>query len=164
MVWAIAFIIFLLILIMVIINIYEGKSKKHTHIRRTGHFTKLSYYEGNFLINSIKGKLNIMALSMTDTQQASGVLSFVDKKGSPTDVPDGNVKITSSDESIASVTYDDPTNTVTVVAGKAGVAALTIVATNKAGQQLPFDDVAVEITAGDASTGTITFGEPTEQP
>lgn len=104
-----------------------------------------------------------MALSMTDTQQAQGTVAFVDKKGNPTDVPDGNVSITSSDETIATVSYDDPSNTVTVVAGNPGVAALSIKATNKAGEALPFDDVAVEITAGDAASGTITFGTPTEQ-
>lgn len=104
-----------------------------------------------------------MALSMTDTQQASGKLSFVDKKGAPTDVPDGNVSVTSSDENVATVSYDDATNTVTVVAGNPGVAALTIKATNKAGNDLPFDDVAVEVLSGDAASGGIEFGTPTEQ-
>jgi len=105
-----------------------------------------------------------MALSMTDTQQASGTLAFVDKHGHTTDVPDGNVTVTSSDEAVATATYDDPTNIITVKAVAPGVAALTIKATNSKGDDLPFEDVAIEIKSGDATGGTITFGEPTEQP
>ncbi len=126
--------------------------------------SRLSIYDGKQFLFSITSKSGFMALSLTDTQQASGVLSFVDKKGAPTDVADGAVTITSSDPAIAAVTYDDPTNTVTVVAGTPGVATLTIVATNKAGATLPFDDIAVEVLSGDAASGTIAFGAPTEQP
>ena len=154
---------------MVVINIYENFCKKECdHSQQDnqleGYFSSLSIYEGNFLINSIKGKLNIMALSLTDTQQASGVLTFKDKKLAVTDVPDGAVTLTVADTSIATATYEDSTNTVTVVAGQPGVTALTIKATNKAGQDIPFEDIAIEVTSGDAATGGVEFGEPTEQP
>lgn len=115
----------------------------------------------SFINNKIKG--TIMALTLTDTQQAAGTLSFVDKKGNATDVADGAVTVTSSDESIATVSYLDDGNVITVVAGKPGVAALTIKATNQAGEDLPFEDVAIEVLSGNATAGTVTFGDPTEQ-
>lgn len=131
----------------------------------TGYILDLKIFEGKNVtpLFTIKGKLNIMALSMTDTQKASGVLKFVDSKGAPTDVPDGNVVITSSNEEAATVTYDDPSNTVTVTAGLPGVAALHFDVKDANGNSLPFDDVAVEITSGNAVSGTIEFGAPTEQ-
>jgi hypothetical protein len=134
----------------------------HDCEQASGYFEELTISEDSHLITKIKGKLQIMALTMTDTQQASGTIAFVDKKGATTDA--ASVTITSSDESIATVSYDDPTNTVTVVAGLPGVATLTIDARQADGDELPFDDVAVEITASDAVSGTISFSAPTEQP
>lgn len=128
-----------------------------------GYFSELKLIDGSLLLTHIKGKLNIMALSMTDTQQAAGTLAFVDKHGHTTDVPDGNVTVTSSDEAVATASYDDPTNTITVKAVAPGVAALSIAAKNSKGDDLPFDDVAIEIKSGDATSGSIVFGEPTEQ-
>lgn len=139
---------------LVTVNVYDCRKKKKP---------KKSYIS-QITIDNIKITGKIMALSMTDTQQAAGVVSFVDKKGAPTDVPDGNVTVSTGDSSIATATYDDPSNTVTVVAGNPGVTALTIAAKDKNGNALPFDDVAIEITAGDAVSGSINFGTPTEQP
>lgn len=130
----------------------------------SGYFSSLSIFDGKQSLLTLKGKLNIMALSMTDTQQASGTLDFVDKHGHKTDVPDGNVTVTSSDDTVATASYDDPSNTVTVVAVAPGVAALSIKATNAAGAELPFEDVAIEIKGGDATSGTVNFGTPTENP
>lgn len=132
--------------------------------KESGYFSELNIYDGKLLLTHLKGKLFIMALSMTDTQQASGTLAFVDKHGHPTDVPDGNVTVSSSDEAVATASYDDPTNTITVKAVAPGVAALTVTAKNSKGDTLPFEDVAIEIKSGDAVGGQITFGEPTEQP
>lgn len=143
---------------------YHHDSHREHDNKQSGYFSSITISEEKTILLTLKGKLQIMALSMTDTQQAAGVLSFVDKKGNATDVPDGNVTVTSSDTNVASVSYDDPSNTITVVAGVPGVAALTIAATDKNGNALPFDDVAIEITAGDAVSGTISFGAPTEQP
>jgi hypothetical protein len=161
-------IILLIVLIMVVVNIYENSCKKQCDNYRQdnqveGYFSSLSIYEGNFLINSIKGKLKIMALELTNTQQASGVLTFKDKKLAVTDVPDGAVTLTSSDENVFTASYEDATNTVTVKAVNTGVAALTITATNKAGNNIPFEDIAIEVKSGDAETGSVEFGTPTEQ-
>jgi hypothetical protein len=148
---------------MVVINIYQGKRKKNYPDSQNlcGYMSSLSIYEETLLITQIKGK--IMALSMTNTQQAAGVLTFKDKKLAITDVPDGAVTLTSSDESVFTASYEDSTNTVTVKAVNAGVASLSITATNKAGNDIPFEGIAIEILSGDAVTGGVAFGEPTEQ-
>jgi len=65
--------------------------------KEIGYFSSLKVFDGDILLTHIKGQLNIMALSLTDTQQASGVLTFKDKKLAITDVPDGAVTVTSSD-------------------------------------------------------------------
>ncbi len=119
--------------------------------------------EGITIQYTLKIKGKIMSLSMKDTQQAKGKLSFTDKKGSPTDVADGAVTVTSSDESVATVTYDDANNEITVVAGNAGVAALSIKAADTNGNDIAFDDTAIEILPGEASAGTVAFDAPTEQ-
>lgn len=129
-----------------------------------GYFSSIKITDGDLLITSIKGELNIMALELTNTQQASGVLTFKDKKLAITDVPDGNVTVASSDENVFTVGYEDPTNTVTVKAVNTGVASLKITAKNKAGVDLLFEDIAVEVKSGDAVTGGVAFGEPIEQP
>lgn len=134
------------------------------HTTTKGYFSTISIFDSKQLLLTLKGKLNIMALSMTDTQQAEGTLKFVDKHGHDTDVPDGNVTVSSSDEAVATASYDDPTNKVTVKAVAPGVAALKISATNAKGDALPFEDVAIEIKSGDAVGGSIEFGTPTEQP
>lgn len=121
--------------------------------------SEVSIFENKILVNQVKGI--IMALSLKDSQKAEGKLKFIDAKGAETDA--ASVELKSSDENVATVSYDDPTNTVSVVAGQPGVAALSIVAKNSAGDVLPFDDVAIEVTAGDAKSGSIDFGEPTEQ-
>lgn len=104
-----------------------------------------------------------MALSLTDSQQAVGKLSFKDKKGFDTDVADGAVEVSSSDDSIAEVSYDDAKNEITVVAGQPGVAAITVKATASNGSDLPFEDTAVEVKSGDAVGGSIDFSSPVEQ-
>lgn len=144
---------------MPLVAIYNCKccKKKKKKTKARGYISEIS-------IDNIKIKGEIMALSMTDTQQASGKLSFVDKHGHDTDVPDGNVTVSSSDTNVATAEYDDPTNMVTVKAVAPGVAALSISATNAKGDVLPFEDVAIEIKSGDAVGGTVSFGEPTEQP
>lgn len=132
--------------------------------RESGYFSNLSIFDGKQLLFTVKGKLNIMALELTNTQQASGVLTFKDKKLEITDVPDGAATVTSSDENVFTTSYEDATNTVTVIAVHSGVAALSIKATNKAGQDIPFEDIAIEVKSGDAVTGGVAFAEPTEQP
>lgn len=144
---------------MALVNVYVYDCRKKKCKKQKIYFSYIS----EISIDNIKIKGKIMALSMSDTQQAKGTLAFVDKHGHSTDVPDGNVSVSSSDEGVATASYDDPTNTVTVKAVAPGVAALSVKATNAKGEDLPFEDVAIEIKAGDAVGGSITFGEPTEQ-
>lgn len=137
--------------------------------KSTAFFSAVSIYDNNQLFFNLKGKLKIKIMKLKDTQQVVGTLSFVDKKGKPTDVPDGGVSVSivntgdAEDGSIATADYDDDKNQVTVKAVGPGVAALRIVATNAAGEVLPFDDVAIEVTAGDAQGVVVEFGDPTEQ-
>lgn len=128
-----------------------------------GYFSSIEIRDEKFLITSIKGKINLMSVTLTTSQQASGVLKFKDKKLAITDVPDGAVQLTVSDEGIATASYEDATNTVSVKPVAPGVATLSIKATNKAGKDIPFEDIAVEVTSGDAETGSIDF-VVTEQP
>lgn len=148
-----------------ILSLYlqTNENKRDRKNRRATYLSSWLLYEGNLLINSIKGKLNFMAVTLTDTQKASGVLKFVDKKGKDTDVPDGSVAVTSSDDAVATVTYDDPSNKVEVVAVSPGVAALHFDIKDKNGNALPFEDIAVEVKSGDAVSGTVVFGAPEEQ-
>lgn len=150
-----------ILLAVVVINIYEKKHKQKG--KQSGFISDLKVYEGKTILFTIKGKLNIMALTLTDTQQASGVLTFKDKKLAITDVPDGAVTVASSDTNVFTTSYEDSTNTVTVVAGQPGVAALSITATNQSGAAIPFDDIAIEVKGSDAATGGVEFGAPTEQ-
>lgn len=163
----IAFIVLILVLIRFVrltARILGRQVPGQTEDDTIGYFSEIKVYENKQLLYYLTGKFNLMALSLTDTQQASGVLTFKDKKLAVTDVPDGAVTLTSSDESVFTATYEDATNTVTVVAGNPGVAALSIKATNKAGTDIPFEDIAIEVKSGDAQTGGVDFGEPTEQP
>lgn len=128
------------------------------------YFSTFEIREGNFLITSITGKFNLMAFKITDSQQISGVLTFKDKKLKVTDVPDGAVTVQSTDENVFTVGYEDATNTITAKGVGPGVAALKITAKNASGNDIPFEDIAGEVTSGDAATGGVEFGEPSEQP
>lgn len=137
-------------------------------IPEKSYLSTLEIFDGKQLLFTVKGKISM--LKLTDTQQSVGKLEFVDGKGKFTDVPDGNVVVLvkgtgdTPGEEVASADYDDAKNEVTVKAVGPGVAALSIKAKNKAGEDLPFDDIAIEVTAGDAKSGRVVFGEPTEQP
>lgn len=135
-------------------------ANQKSFISEADFWQAISVNSFNHLIK-VKGK--IMAVTLKDSQKVTGTLSFVDAKGAPTDVADGSVSVTSSDEAIATVSYDDANNKIEVVAGNPGVAAISIKATNQQGAELPFDDVAVEVTSGDAVSGTVTFDTPTNQ-
>lgn len=111
---------------------------------------------------TIKTK-SLMALSLSDTQQAIGGVTFVDGKGNTTDVADGAVTVTSSNEGVFTAVYDDPSNQITVKATGPGVATLSIKATSQSGADLPFEDTAIEVRTGDAVSGTVSFQTPTEQ-
>lgn len=101
-----------------------------------------------------------MAITLKDTQKFTAQLSFVDSKGAATDA--ASVELISNNTEACTVEYDDPTNTITGVAGLPGVAALSIVAKDADGNTLPFEDVAIEVTAGNAVSGSLGNVEITE--
>lgn len=125
----------------------------------TGYSKDLFIYEENKLITSKKGKF--MAISMTDSQQASYTLAFVDKKGKTTDAASVELSIEPADQ--GTISYDDPTNTVTIVSNNPGVATIKTVPKDKNGNVLPFADEALEVTAGDAVSGSRSDVVITEQ-
>lgn len=129
--------------------------------RGTAYMSEISFYDNNHFLTKVKGEFKIMAVVLKDTQQASGILKFTDSKGYDTDAK--SVSVSSSDTSIATVEYDDPTNRVTVKAVKPGVAALTISATDDNDQPLSIPDTAVEVRPGNATGESIVFDAPTEQ-
>lgn len=151
----------LIVLYLMLMQRDEDKSETY--------FSDFFLYDGQQLLFNIQGKLKFKKMRLKDTQQVVGTLSFVDKKGKPTDVPDGHVSVNivnagdAEPGAIATASYEDEGNKVTVKAVGPGVAALVIAVTNAAGENLPFEDVAIEVTAGDAVSGTVVFGEPTEQ-
>jgi hypothetical protein len=149
-----------ILLIMVVVNIYENGRKPKG--KASGYISSFSLYENGFLLFTIKGKLNLMAISMTDTQIATYTLAFVDKKNKPSDAASVELSLDNPDQ--GTITYDDPTNTVTITAGDPGVATIKTVAKNSAGEVLPFEDEALEIRAGDAVGGTRSDVVITEQP
>ncbi len=105
-----------------------------------------------------------MEILIHDNQFVEGVIAFADSKEQPTDVADGAVELIVADGTLATATYDDPTNTVRVSAvGPIGVTSLQIKATNQAGEDLPFDLISINITGGIAKTSSIKFGEPQDQ-
>jgi len=119
------------------------------------YISNLSVLRGNQILLTIKGKLNVMAFSLKDNQKAAFQLKFVDAKGADTDA--ASVELTlDPNPGNATVAYDDPSNTVTFVAGTPGVHGIKIVAKDSAGNVLPFADVAAEVTAGDAVSGSVT--------
>lgn len=97
------------------------------------------------------------ALLLRDTQQVTAAAAFVDAKGNPAS-PDTAPVWASSDETVATVvaSVDGLTATVTAV-GKLGTAQISV----------KDDDVIitgdVEVVAGLAVSGSVTFGAPTEQ-
>lgn len=139
---------------------YNSHRQQHDHCDldhgkpvQKGYISAISFFENGVLINSIKGKLNIMGFTLKDTQNASFPLIFVDKKGATSDAASVELQVANAEQ--GSATYDDPTNTVTFAAGVPGVTALKIIAKDSAGNVLPFDDIAVQVNAGDAVSGSI---------
>lgn len=119
----------------------------------TGYISNLSVFENAKLLFTIKGKLNIMAIQLKDNQKATYQLKFVDAKGADTDAASVDVAL---DPNVggSSISYDDPTNTVTVMAGLPGVSTIKITPKDSAGTVLAFPDEALEVTAGDAVSGS----------
>ncbi len=114
---------------------------------------KILLAEKPVVIPQEKGKLNIMSITLKDNQKATYQLKFVDAKGADTDATSVDLSLDPNPGN-ATITYDDPTNTVTVLAGLPGVHTIKTVAKDSAGNVLPFADEALEVTAGDAVSGS----------
>lgn len=127
----------------------------------SGYMYDLRIFENDKLITFIKGKFS-MAITLTDSQQATYQLSFVDKKGKATDA--ASVVLSLDPAGDTTIAYDDPSNTVTIVAGSPGISTIKTVAKDSKGNVLPFDDEALEVTAGDAISGTRSEPVITDQP
>jgi hypothetical protein len=112
-------------------------------------------------------RFEVHMIQLTETQQVSGTVQFVTKKGNPASVQDGSVVFASSDPAVLEV-VTDPANplAVTAKAKAPGVARLTVTADANLGDEVKnvelFEDFSV--VGGEAMGGRITFGPPEEQP
>lgn len=121
----------------------------------------------SLLIDQIKIKGKIMAVSITTTQQVSGTLQPVDSKGKPASVEAGTVHFSSSDQSVFTV-EQDPTNelSVKIVAVGPGTAQLDYSADADLGEGVKTIEgfTAIEVLPASAVGFGLTFGTPEEQP
>lgn len=111
-----------------------------------------------------------MTAVLTSTQQADFEYpKAVDRKGHPAPVEDGSIRLTSSDETVATVT-PDPANPYkgTIVAVGTGVCQVNITADADLGDGVTTihgEAIDVQVTGGVAvGIGSPTVGAPTEQP
>lgn len=107
-----------------------------------------------------------MAVIITDTQFIEGQVQPVNKKGQPSQVEQGSVEYSSSNEAVFTVTEDadDETKFVVTAVG-AGTGQLNYSADADLGEGVVtitgFTDI--EITPAQATGFNVTFGEPQEQ-
>lgn len=106
-------------------------------------------------------------IQLTETQQVTGTVQFVTKKGNPASVQEGSVVFASSSPESLEVVVDpaDPMK-VTAKAKAPGVARLTVTADANLGDGVTnvelFEDFS--IVGGEAVGGRMTFDAPVEQP
>jgi hypothetical protein len=104
--------------------------------------------------------------NMSDSQQVSGTIQPIDKKGQPAPVQPGTSVFTSSDEAVVTVTAD-PANElgVTVKAVAAGSAQVRWAGDADLGDGVVTITAAEDFTisGGQAVGAGFTFGQPTEQ-
>lgn len=108
-----------------------------------------------------------MAVTLTTTQQVTGTLAPVDKKGNPAPVDEGSVEITSSDDSVFTVERDEnDEKKFKLVAKGPGTAQLDYSADADMGDGVVEISgfTAVEVLPAQAVGFGIQFGEPEEQP
>lgn len=128
--------------------------------RRPRRLDLLLYFD------NLKIEGQIMALTMTATQKATGELKPIDKKGNPAPVDEGSVNVSSSDEEIFVVERDpEDEKKFTIVAKSNGVAQLNYSADADMGDGVvPIEGfTAVEILPAQAIGFGIAFSEPVEQ-
>lgn len=104
---------------------------------------------------------------MTETQQVTGTVQFVTKKGNPAEVQAGSVKWTATDPTVVDLVVDPvDEKTVTVKGKAAGSTRVDVTADADLGDGVESITLSEDfsITAGRAVGGTIVFGTPVEQP
>jgi hypothetical protein len=102
-------------------------------------------------------------LVLTDTQQAGLAVSFLDKKGQPTQ-PDDVPAWTSSDPTQVAVTpAADGLSAVAAAVAEGDGVQLSVTSTDKDGTKI-VGTLTVNVVAGEAVSATVTADTPTEQP
>jgi hypothetical protein len=148
----------LLIITLIVIVILIATAKKS--VRQTpGIFLEL-------IINKIKIGGTITMVSIKDTQKVSGQLKPKDSKGNATTVQAGSVNYDSTDANVCTVVKDpDDETKFTVTAGAPGVAQVNFTADADLGEGVVqvSGSLAVEVTAGQATTLGVELGEPVDQ-
>ena len=102
-------------------------------------------------------------MQLTADQQVDLSISGQDKYGNSVDVT-GDTTWSSSDESVVSVTMDDPSHATAVAVGPVGSAAVTV--TNDVNQDGSGDfigSISIDVVAGQMADIVITAGEPTNK-
>lgn len=111
--------------------------------------------------------LEVPLTQLTDTQQVTGTVSFVNKKGNPAPVQDGSVVFASSDPAVLETVVDPASPMTVIVKAKApGAAQVQCTADADLGDGVKTITLVADFTvvAGEAVGGTISFGTPEEQP
>ena len=107
---------------------------------------------------------DIMAITLTDSQQVEATIQPVSKKGNPTSI-DGIPTVVSADETIATATMLDATTLQVKAAGAPGSTQVTVSgdADLTPGVKPIFGLLDVTVVPGEAFTISINPGVPTEQ-
>ena len=108
----------------------------------------------------------LMAFSLTDSQQTTLSVKFVDKKGNPANVDGVPEWSTDNTDVLALTPAADGLSCVAASVGPLGVAKVTLKADADlgAGTEPIFGTLEIDVTAGNAATVTIDAAAPTEQP
>lgn len=117
---------------------------------------------------NLEGQITVGAshMNMTDSQQVSLTISPVDRKGNPAPVDGIPAWASSNTEVVTVAPAPDGMSAVASAVGPLGTATVSVTADADLGAGVTeiAGSLDITITAGSASTVTITAGTPTEQP
>jgi hypothetical protein len=112
--------------------------------------------------SSSTGKEEI-TVQLTADQQVELSISGEDNYGNPVTIA-GDTQWTSSDESVVTVTADDPSHATAVAVGPVGSVAVTVTNdVNQDGTGDYFGSIALDVVAGRMTEIAVTAGEPTDK-
>jgi hypothetical protein len=114
-----------------------------------------------------KGRCLLADFSMTDSQEATFGVSFVDKRGNPAPWPAGSqppVWMVDTPTVLALSPAADGLSCLVSALGPLGDATVSVAVSDSAGNPLASGSIAVTIVGGAPSTVVVTPGTPTEQP